>query len=51
MPGMDRSAFSLIIKEGETKPILLPRSQIYTAPTLTVRSVVKLVQRPSKLDL
>lgn len=44
MPGMDRSAFSLIIKEGETKPILLPRSQIYTAPTLTVRSVVNLAQ-------
>ncbi|HRI31750.1 MAG TPA: transglutaminase domain-containing protein, partial [Candidatus Kapabacteria bacterium] len=44
MPGMDRSAFSLIIKEGETKPILLPRSQMYTAPTLTVRSVVSLSQ-------
>lgn len=42
IPGMDRSAFSLIIKDGETKPILLPRKQVNNVPTLIVRSVVSL---------
>lgn len=40
VPGMDRAAFSLIIKPGEMKPILLPRTQEQKQPTINVRTVV-----------
>ena len=39
MPGADKNAFSLLIKNGSVQPIVLPSKQI-AAPTITIRGIV-----------